>query len=236
MANRRALLRHWIVDVTACLVFVPLVFSPLAAAAENLITNGGFEEPAEASFRAKLSELESSFYPGMKDTQAAGWVFGGGWDGGRYTVQLSDQAHSGEHSIEIRCGKKGRGGIASTPFKLMPGTILKVSFWIKAQDAVGGNILLNYEGTPGDGWDRMIVPGGTYDWKKITRRCVVPVRHCRADGQTLTIFIYSKTTGSIWIDDVSVETVDVNQLAESRSVPALAPLRPEGIPEPPESI
>ena len=142
MANRRALLRPWIVDVTACLVFVPLVFSPLAAAGENLITNGGFEKPAEASFRAKLSELESSFYPGMKDTQAAGWVFGGGWDGGQYTVHLSDQAHSGEHSIEIRCGKKGRGGIASTPFKLLPGTILKVSFWIKAQDAGSGNILL----------------------------------------------------------------------------------------------
>ena len=206
------------------------------ANAENLIRNGGFEEPTKTPFKAKLSKLEKGFYPGMKDTPAAGWIFGGGWDRGRYTVHLSDEAHTGKHSIEIRCGKRGRGGIASTPFKLFPGTILKVSFWVKAKDASGGTVVLNYEGTPGDGWDRKILRGGTFDWKKVTKRCVVPVRHSRADGQTLMVFIYSKTTGSIWIDDVSVETVDVNKLAESPSAPALAPPRPKDIAEPPGSV
>ncbi len=222
--------------VVAGAVLVLLALSRSAAAGENLITGGGFELPAKAPLKGKLSDLERSFYPGMKDTPAAGWVFGGGWDGGRYTVHLSDEAHSGRHSIEIRCGKKGRGGIASSPLKLLPGTILKVSFWIKAKDAGGGDIRLNYEGTPGDGWNGMNIAGGTYDWKEITKRCVVPVRHCRADGQTLMIFIYSKTTGSIWIDDMTVETVDVNKLAESPSAPALAPPRPKDITEPPGSL
>lgn len=54
----------------------------------------------------------------------------------------------------------------------------------------------------------MAIPGGTYDWKKITKRCVVPVRHCRADGQTLVIFIYSKTIGSIWIDDITLTPIE----------------------------
>ena len=171
----------------------------------------------------------------MRDAPAAGWIFGGGWDRGRYTAHLSDEAHSGKHSIEIRCGKRGRGGIASTPFKLFPGTILKVSFWMKAKGAGGGTVVLNYEGTPGDGWNRKIIRGGTFDWRKITKRCVVPVRHSRADGQTLMVFIYSKTAGSIWIDDMSVETVDVDKLAESPSAPALGPPRPKETPEPPGS-
>jgi len=144
--------RAW--KISAGLVVALVAVSRLAFA-ENLIRNGGFEEPAAGSFLGQLSELERGFYPGTKDAPAAGWAFGGTWDGGQYTVHLSDEARSGRHSIEIRCRRKGRGGIASSPFKLMPGTILKVSFWIKPKDARGGNILLNFEGTPGDGWERM---------------------------------------------------------------------------------
>ncbi len=176
--------------------------------AANLISNGGFEDPA------------------------ARWEFGGGWDGGRYTVHDSADAHSGHHALEIRCLQKGRGGIASTPFKLKPGTILQVSFWLKAKGAEGGSILLNYEGTPGDGWNRLEIRGGTFDWKKVTHRCVVPVRHSREDGQTLVLYIYSKASGSIWLDDVVAEVVDVNALAESPSAPALQPPQPAAIPEP----
>jgi len=213
-----------------------LVTRGIAGAGENLISNGGFEEPAGGAARTVVSDLEHSFYPGMQDATAAGWRFGGGWEGGRYTVHLSDQAHSGRLALEIRCEKKGRGGVASTPFRLQPGTILQVSFWLKAQGAEGGSIRLNYEGTPGDGWDGLDIPGGTYDWQRVTKRCVVPVRHTQADGQTLVLFIYSKTGGSIWIDDVSAETVDVNALAESPSEPARMPPRPKDIPEPPDSI
>ncbi len=221
--------------VIARSVWMLWVLFQAAVADGNLIANGGLEQAASKPFRDGLTELERSFYPGMTDTPVAGWVFGGRWDGGQYTVHLSDQAHRGRHSIEIRCARKGRGGIASTPFKAMPGTILKVSFWIKALGASGGNVRLNYEGTPGDGWDGLNIPGGTYDWKQITKRCVVPARRVRADGQTLVVFIYSKTTGSIWIDDMVVERVDVNQLAESPSAPALGPPRPKDIVEPPRS-
>ncbi|HUW57701.1 MAG TPA: glycoside hydrolase domain-containing protein [Planctomycetota bacterium] len=217
-------------------VCVLLLLASAAVAGENLIANGGFETPTTTAFKAKLPELERSFYPGLNDSPAAGWVFGGGWDGGRYTVHLSDEAHTGKHAIEIRCGKQGRGGVASSPFKLFPGTILKVSFWIKARDAEGGRIFLNYEGTPGDGWNKLDLDGGTYDWTHVTHRSVVPVRHSRADGQTLMIFVYSKARGSVWIDDVTVETVDVNEMAEAPDTPALVPPRPKDIPEPAGSI
>lgn len=131
-----------------------------SARAANLISNGGFEDPG------------------------AGWKFGGGWDGGHYTAHDSDDAHSGNHALDIRCIKRGRGGVASTPFKLKPGTILQVSFWLKARGAEGGSILLNYEGTPGDGWNRLEIRGGTFDWKKVTHRCIVPVRHSKLESQT----------------------------------------------------
>jgi hypothetical protein len=179
-----------------------------------------------------MPDFVQKFYPGMTETGAQGWVFGGGWDGGRYTVHLSNEAHSGKRSIEIRCEKKGRGGIAAAPFKVTPGTILKVSFWVKATGGEGGEIVLNYEGTPGDGWHKKRLAGGTFDWTHVTRRCVVPVRHCRADGQTIAMFVYSKSAGSVWIDDFRVETVDVNEMAESPSPPALTAPRPKDIPEP----
>lgn len=202
-----------------------------AGRAENLITNGGFELPATTPFRATLSELEKTFYPGLQDSPAAGWAFGGGWDGGIYTANDSRNEQQG-HAIEIRCTKKGRGGLATMPFKLKPGTILQVSFRLKAKGAEDGSILLNYEGTPGDGWNHLEIPGGTFDWMQVTQRCVVPAGNCREDGQTLVLFFYSKTTGSIWIDDVVAETVDVNHLAESPSAPALQPPAPAAIPEP----
>jgi hypothetical protein len=202
--------------------------------AENLITNGGFEIPATTPFRATLSELEKTFYAGLQDSPKAGWAFGGGWDGGLYTVHDSHDAQHGS-AVEIRCTRKGRGGIASMPFKLKPGAILQVSFRLKANGAEGGSILLNYEGTPGDGWNHLEIPGGTFDWKQVNQRCVVPVKNSREDGQTLVLFFYSKTTGSIWIDDAVAESVDVNQLAESPSAPALQPPEPAAIPEPTDS-
>ena len=209
-----------------------LAVSAVQARGDNLIRNGGFEQARGTDPPTALRPETRGFYGGAKASPFEGWLFGGGWEGGRYTVHASGEAHTGRRSCEIRCVKKGRGGIASSPFKLRPGTILKVSFWIKARGAEGGRIFLNYEGTPGDGWDQMDLKGGSYDWTRVTKRCVVPVRHERADGQTIMIFLYSKARGSIWIDDVSVETVDVNEMAEAPDRPALAPPAPRAIPEP----
>ncbi len=201
----------------------------------NLIVNGGFEQFRKTDLLAKLPAEVRRFYGGAKQSPLEGWLFGGGWEGGRYTVHVSDQAHTGRRCCEIRCEKKGRGGIASSPFKLRPGTILKVTLWIKARDAAG-RVFLNYEGTPGDGWAGLDLKRGTYDWTKVTKRCVVPVRHARADGQTLMVFLYTKAGGTIWVDDVSVETVDVNEMAESPDEPALTEPMPKEIPEPDGSI
>ena len=54
--------------------------------------------------------------------------------------------------------------------------------------------------------------------------------------QTLVVFIYSTCEGSVWIDDFSLERIDVNALAETPDEPATGPRRPRPIPEPPGSI
>ncbi len=201
-------------------------------AGQNLVANGGFEQERKTEFGDKLPQDIRGMFGGALESPFEDWGFGGGWDHGKYTVHRSTEARSGRYSCEIRCEKKGRGGIAAASFKLKPGSILEVSFWVKAKGGEGGNILLNYEGTAGDGWQRLQIDSGDFDWKKITRRCVVPVRHCREDGQTIVMFVYSKAAGSVWIDDFSAVEIDVNEMAENPSPPALTAPRPKDIPEP----
>jgi hypothetical protein len=208
---------------------VVLAALALPAGAEELIRNGGFEDLAPAGPASELAADVREFYAGTRPCAFAGWRFGGGWETGKYSVNVSQEAHGGKQSCEIRCEKKGRGGIASTPFKLPAGTAIEVSFWAKARGATGGRCFLNFEGTPGDGWDTMDFVGGTYDWRQFRRRCVVPPRGQRADGQTLVVFIYSKAGGSLWIDDVSVRTVDAKaplDVPDAMSQPARRPKVP----------
>ena len=222
-------------SLLAGLAVIACLAAPLGAG-ENLIRNGSFEELRKTGFADSLPADAKSFYDGTSDSPFENWAFGGGWEGGRYTVHASTEAHTGKQSCEIRCEKQGRGGVAAWPFKLKPGSIVKVTFWVKTKDATGGRLVLNFEGTPGDGWDRMDVPGGTYDWTAFTRRCVVPVRQSRADGQTIALFLYTKVGGTVWIDDVSAEEVDVDAMAAAPDAPALMPPAPKAIPEPPGSI
>ena len=203
----------------------------LQPAGGNLVTNGGFEEPRKTGFLAPLPEAARQLYAGTQDAPFRDWAFGGKWEGGDYVVEASDQAHSGKQSSRITCIRKGRGGIACAPIRVRSGTILKVSFWMKAQDAIGGRVRLNFEGTPGDGWAGKDLRTGTYDWTQFSQRATVPGGETGGE-QTVVIFIYTQAEGSIWIDDFRVETVDVNAMAEAADEPAAGPRRPNPVPEP----
>ena len=191
----------------ACVVVLVMAGQACAAAGANLVPNGGFEELKQSDFLAALPPATREFYGGTADSPFQGWAFGGRWEGGDYAVAVSDDAHSGQRSCQITCNRKGRGGIASSPFALRPGTVIRISFWMKAKDAVGGRIFLNFEGSPGDGWDSKDLPTGTFDWTRFTKRAVVPAPKSGGD-QTLAVFLYSKAEGSVWIDDFAVETVE----------------------------
>jgi hypothetical protein len=203
--------------------------------AADLVPNGGFEQPAAIPFLAPLDAKVKNYYAGAADAPFAAWAFGGKWDRGDYAVALSNDAHTGQHSCQIICNRKGRGGIACSPITLNPGDIIQVSLWVKAKDALGGRIFLNFEGAPGDGWASKDLKTGTYDWTCFTKRAVVPGR--KAGGpQTLAIFLYTTCEGSVWVDDFSVQTVDVNAMAEAPDQPAAGPKMPRPIAEPPDSI
>jgi hypothetical protein len=202
--------------------------------ADNLVPNGSFEEPQQGDMFVGMDAKLRAYYDGTNQSPFAGWAFGGGWDKGDYTVAASDDARSGRHSCQITCVKKGRGGMACSPVKLKAGEILKVSFWMKARDAQGGRIFLNFEGSPGDGWTSKDLKTGTFDWTRFSKRAVVPGGKSGGE-QTIVVFIYSTCEGSVWIDDFTFETVDVNALAEAPDEPAAGPKKPQPIAEPPGS-
>ncbi|MCY2953442.1 MAG: DUF6067 family protein [Planctomycetota bacterium] len=220
---------------TAWMAMVVVALCRWAIGGTNLVPNGGFEESRTNAFLSAMDAKTREFYAGTADSPFASWAFGGRWEEGEYRVMASDEAHSGKRSCQIQCTRRGRGGVAAAPFVVPCATILKVSFWIKAKDANGGRLSLNFEGSPGDGWASVDLRPGTYDWMPVTKRVIVPGGKHGGD-QTVVLFFYSRAEGSMWIDDVSVQTVDANAMAEAPDEPAAAPKAPRAIPEPGDSL
>lgn len=201
--------------------------------AEERAVNGGFEEPAAAPFLTSLEPKVREFYAGAADAPFAGWAFGGRWEGGDYAISVSDQARTGRRSCQITCRKKGRGGIAASPIQLNPGQNLQVSCWIKAEEANGGRIFLNFEGSPGDGWAAKELKTGAYGWTRFTHQAVVPASKTPGP-QTLVVFLYTTCEGSIWVDDFSIQPVDPSLATPDG--PAAGPKTPKPLPEPAGSL
>ncbi len=99
-----------------------LAFCSLAPAGRTaeLVPNGGFEEMSGGSLLAGLDRRTREFYAGTADSPFQQWAFGGNWEHGDYSIAVSDDAHSGKHSCQITCRRKGRGGIASAPSNSRP--------------------------------------------------------------------------------------------------------------------
>jgi len=217
---------------TICLA---LVLTAVPAIAASLIPNGSFEEPKTADMFAGMDAKVREFYGGTSQSPFADWAFGGKWDKGDYSVAVSNDAHSGKQSCQITCVKKGRGGIACSPVKAKPGEGIMVSFWMKAQDATGGRIFLNFEGSPGDGWTSKDLKTGTFDWTRFSHRAVVP--EAKSGGeQTIVVFVYSTGAGSVWIDDFTVETGDAAAAGAGADEPTAGRRKPKPIAEPQGSI
>ncbi len=211
-----------IMCIVACAAVSP-------AAGSGLVSNGGFEQLKQNDFLGGLDASTRRYYAGTHDSPFAGWAFGGRWERGDYAVEVSDVAHTGKRSCQIVCRKRGRGGVASSPFRLRAGTRIEVSCWLKAADALSGRVFLNFEGSPGDGWSSRDLKTGTYDWTKFTASAVVPGK--AGTEQTLLVFLYSTCEGSVWIDDFSVETLATG----AGDTPAAGGRKPKAIAEPKES-
>lgn len=212
-----------------------LASASVPASAGSLVSNGSFEESAKADLFKGMDAKTRDYYGGTRQSPFEAWAFGGKWEKGDYKVTESNEAHSGGQSCQITCIKKGRGGIACSPVKLKAGEVINVSFWMKAKDANGGRIFLNFEGSPGDGWASKDLKTGTFDWTRFSQRAIVKGGKLGGE-QTIVVFIYSTCEGSVWIDDFTFEKVDANDPAQVPDEAAPSPRRPKPIAEPPGSI
>ncbi|HWI58594.1 MAG TPA: hypothetical protein VNZ22_15320, partial [Bacillota bacterium] len=71
------------------------------ALAADLNVNSGFEDPKQEDQLESLDAKTREYYAGTTNAPFKGWVFGGKWEKGGYSVAVSDQAHSGKHSAQI---------------------------------------------------------------------------------------------------------------------------------------
>lgn len=183
----------------------------------------------EAGERALNTSFEIT--NGPPNAPFTGWGFYGGFEHGQYSITVSDTAHGGRSSCQITCLKKGRAGLASPQFTLAAGTVIEASCWIKAGEASGGRIFLNFEGTPGDGWASKDLKTGSYDWTHFSCQATVPPGST-GDPQGIIIELYTSCEGIIWVDDFSIRTID----ARDSTPVATTAKRPAPLPEPPGSI
>jgi len=149
----------------------------------NLVRNGGFES---------LGGEGASLFEG--------WGYWGRWEKGNYTLE-SAPGHTGKYSARMSCVSPGRGGLSQQLQGVKPGDKLQITFWAKADKALGGRLFLNLEGTPGDGWASMDIKPGTYDWQEFTK--VVTCPSSTAPDYKIVIFFYNKTQGDVAIDDIA---------------------------------
>jgi len=171
--------------------------------AKNLVKNGDFEDTS-----------------GGESSPFAYWGFWGQWENGMYTIAVS-KGHSGKYCAKISCDTKGRGGLYYVDEKnemgINPGDKIKLTVWAKAKDANDGRLFVNMEGTPGDGWATMDLKQGTYDWTKFEKEMQVPYAKPKKEGGVfhINIYIYNKSSGELYIDDVSlVKTKEAKEIEE----------------------
>jgi len=178
----------------------------------NLIRNSSFEV---RSGPRKPYPGEPWGY-GYLDTLArspwAHWGYSGFFDGGDYDIKLGG-GHSGNLCARLVCRQRGRGGICTGEIRVKPGTKLRFRGYFKAIGA-HGPCFVNFEGDPGDGWERIDLPRkANYEWTEITRVVTVkpPRRGKKLDEQGnvhIFLFIYTKAFGELWIDDITLTPVD----------------------------
>ena len=178
----------------------------------NLIRNPSFE--VRSGPRKPYPEEPWGY--GYLDTLArspwAHWGYSGFFDGGDYDIKLGS-GHSGKLCARLVCRQRGRGGICTDQLRVKPGTKLRFRGYFKA---IGGHgpCFVNFEGDPGDGWERIDLPRkADYDWTEITGVVTVkpPRRGKQLDAEgnvRIHVFIYTKAFGELWIDDITLTPVD----------------------------
>jgi len=169
---------------------------------KNLILNGGFEILGNGL--GDLVTKEPEMYDKVENSPFLNWGFGGKWEGGEYKCEVVP-GRTGKNAVKISCVTKGRGGICTPLISVEGGSKLLLTFWIKADNAMG-RIFVNFEGDPGDGWKSIDCKPGTYDWMEMKREIIVPYGK-GGKNPRINLFFYNKTAGDVYIDDVSLTKI-----------------------------
>jgi hypothetical protein len=181
--------------------------APGAEAAINLLKNSSFEERSnpgregEPWAKGHLSDVARSPF--------AHWGYNGFWDGGDYDIKLG-RGRTGKLCARLVCREKGRGGICTEAIRVPVGTKLQFKGWFKAIGARGGKCQVNFEGDPGDGWASIDLPAkNDYDWTEVVGTVTVPKpKKTGGDQVDIHVFIYIRTYGELWMDDVTLAATE----------------------------
>jgi len=165
-----------------------------------------------------------------------GWTLAGS-PVAAYNINLDHGIfHTGQSSGTLRCASakcKGYGTLAQTIHSdVFLGRRVRFSAWVKASKAASVGLWMRVDG-PGNEYlalDNMEYrrKHGTFGWKKMTI-----VLDVLSPGTLINYGILLLGDGQVWIDDVTVEPVDVEKVRSTNAL--FVPMRGSGDGEPMQS-
>jgi len=180
---------------------------------------GGVTKAAPAVKEAKpVTEVKGnliknfSFEKLASDGSAEGWVmdYVEARKLGDMSVSAS-VAHSGKNSMKIFSGHGSPTAYVIQEIPLRPGKSYRVFFWAKGENLLktpGASGVVNpcavsirYKGKDNKNKNIWIEPAVGNEWQKIAKIVNIPGNSLEGGAITLRIF---NSTGTLWIDDVSV--------------------------------
>ena len=178
-----------IVMRTVAVMLCALMMAAYAVAADNMLTNGGFEIETTGT--------------GMAD----GWMFQG--DSGVEAVWSRDAGVEGKYSQKLECTSFVESGPAShamlaqyDSFALEQGKWYRISLWVKGEKIPARAVAIAISNT--EKWDNCGLQGDLRvgpTWQKHE----IVFQATQTLSKHLRLQIWFTSTGTLWVDDVRLE-------------------------------
>lgn len=173
---------------------------PAASARSNLVREGGFERgliPPWGTGHYESGDFNFGAWWNSVSTRSFAKMDGAVTRSGRASLRITNLTKGGPHLF---------GTTAQRVRAVKPNTLYEISVWARAQDLEPGAVQLVVD--PAWHMRPISLPKGTWDWR------LFKAQFDSADLSFMDVRILSLSTGTVWLDDLSLRELSQGEQAE----------------------